>query len=644
MSSIMKFQFFSILSDNENINLTGSTKDIGSFKRKDRVVDWFSDISTIDMWVLKKQTFILCKKYTETNNEKILSYFIYKIVSNKIISCYQLYNRNIYCGKIVKLENSEKNNLINTLRPHFNEKYYLVLVGSDYCERINTQENKKELNVLTYISIIDMKYLIDKNDNSFDNSMNPLLNIVDLKPYVLKKINLVTIPNSIYLNTSCETGTSFESLSGISILDVSKDLKYIGLGLESGKVVLIYPYELSLIVNKSNVQPKTQNTSFISNNKPPSNINSSNTREVNILNSKDITAVELNEVKEKFCINSIAFSSVKNQKSEYVLLYFSTFNAIYYYAVDLKTSVVSFYQLSNTNGTFNNSIITTNKQGQVFFSTKDNLIMEYHNLSKKATFLFEGKITNPIYLASYYLVFIIYESNSPILAVYDIRNKLFAYYNNMFQQVFYITSDLFDNTVYFLAENFQEIKQIFSLKEKENSHKFNIFYKKCFYDLAFDYARNLKYNIEEISEIHKQYGDYLYKNSEYKRSVEEYCKTILYIHPSLVIEKFLDNSKIEYLIYYLEQIHESKDFKIKFKEEMTNYSKLLINIYSKMKKITKLSNFLDKIDFKCLDKTEVENIINICMDQNHIKIALNIANSARLSHKILEICLHSKSK
>jgi len=262
----------------------------------------------------------------------------------------------------------------------------------------------------------------------------------------------------------------------------------------------------------------------------------------------------------------------------------------------------------------------------------------------KASYCFEGKIINPVFLPKNYLAFTLYETNYPILAVYDLKNKFFAYYNNMFQSVNFITCDLYDKTIYFMAENHQEIKQIFSLKEKENYHKFNVFYKKHLYELAFDFARNACYSIEEIAEIYKKYGDYLYSNNEFQKALEQYSQTILHIHPSQIIEKFIDNSKIEYLISYLEKLHNSQDFKNKFEADMVNYSKLLINIYSKMKKINKLNFFVDKIDFSLLEKSDVDNLINICLDQNHVKTALCIADKAKFTNRILEIFIDNKSE
>lgn len=751
MSSFIKLQFFSILnnensqSNKSNLNILSREIDNSSNLIKNNKI--FNDLNILDMWVVKKQVYLLCKKYIE--GEKSLAYLIYKIENNIVIGIYQVYNRTIFSGKIIRYVKSDcsignlstnqtkkefsativkpknstsqlslasafvsnftnfnsfiesnNNNANNTFinnnntnlndnsanqsmihitskspknldnshlstTPHnireinnytsyksmseiLNEKYYLVLCGSDYMENINEEEKKKDLNIMTYISIFDLSSLEkeDINDisgNLLNNSNNNInkINITFLKPSIIKQINLITIPNSIFLNTTNQYPKSFESLSGISCMDISNNLSFIAIGTETGKVILIYPEEMSFsFVNKNVKNYNKINTTSTTTSTSKTIINK---KIVSLIYSTKEVAVELNDLKDKFCINSIAFSRIKSHKGDFYILYFSTFNAVYYYGIDLIFGKITYHQLSKTLGTFSNSIVLSNKSGQVFFNSKDKIV-EYYNLNMKSTIPFEGRISSPIFLESNYLAFVLNDGNTNALAVFDIKNKFFSYYNNIFNNIISLKVDLFDGSLYFLVENNQGIKQILSLKEKENFVKFNAFYKKHLFELAFDYARSLKYSIKEISEINKVYGDHLYNNNEYQRSVEQYVKTILYIHPSQIIEKFLDNSKIEYLIYYLESIHNSEAFKNKFKSEMANYSKLLINIYSKLKKTSKLDMFIDKFDFTTLEQNDIDNLINVYLEQNQMKVALNIANKAKYSQRISEIFLESKSK
>lgn len=110
-------------------------------------------------------------------------------------------------------------------------------------------------------------------------------------------------------------------------------------------------------------------------------------------------------------------------------------------------------------------------------------------------------------------------------------------------------------------------------------------YKNNLYQLAIEYAENSRMSQSCVDEVYKNYGDYLYKNGEYSKAISEYCKTIMTVHPSHIIEKFIMNNKIEFLLSYLEYLHYDDNFRNKFASEMMNYSKLLINIYSKLKKL-----------------------------------------------------------
>jgi hypothetical protein len=59
------------------------------------------------------------------------------------------------------------------------------------------------------------------------------------------------------------------------------------------------------------------------------------------------------------------------------------------------------------------------------------------------------------------------------------------------------------------------------------------------------------------------------------------------VEPSYVIRKFLDVSQIDFLIEYLQKIHEKK---LAEKE----HTALLLNCYVKKQKIDNLSNFLSE--------------------------------------------------
>lgn len=123
--------------------------------------------------------------------------------------------------------------------------------------------------------------------------------------------------------------------------------------------------------------------------------------------------------------------------------------------------------------------------------------------------------------------------------------------------------------IFVFIENDNGIKQILKLKEKENKEKFDTFYKKSFFDIAYDYAKNLNYDKKKISEISRRHASHLYEKEDYANAIQQYILTISYLEPSYVIQLFLDGSKLDYLILYLEALHKDGNFK--------NYKNLIFN-------------------------------------------------------------------
>jgi hypothetical protein len=90
-----------------------------------------------------------------------------------------------------------------------------------------------------------------------------------------------------------------------------------------------------------------------------------------------------------------------------------------------------------------------------------------------------------------------------------------------------------------------------------------------------------------LAEISKLHGDLLYSKNDYPGAIKQYILTLGFVEPSYVIRKFLDVSQIDYLIEYLQKIHEKKLAK-------KEHTALLLNCYVKKQKIENLSHFLSE--------------------------------------------------
>ena len=178
-----------------------------------------------------------------------------------------------------------------------------------------------------------------------------------------------------------------------------------------------------------------------------------------------------------------------------------------------------------------------------------------------------------------YHVFVLYEENLNTLCVYDPNNTIFILFNNGLNNILSVVTD--KDKLYVLCENVGQTKVI-CFKEKDNKEKFDTFYKKNFYETAYNYAKSLGYEKKKLSEISKLHAEHLYKKGDYDKSIEQYKLTINHLDPSYVIQKFLDGSKLNFLIEYLEALQEDKEFRSKcIPERLKDFTALLLNCYIK---------------------------------------------------------------
>lgn len=682
----LKFQFFNVqlhqdIEDNfrkrHSILTLDNTIDI-----KPQINDPLNNLTIISASSFNRQLFMLVTKHKQENdlifsskldsqkglNSKSQSfeYIIVKVSNNKIIDEYFLFNRIIYSFKIVKMPTVKSGGLLDEQSLATSDKVYMLACGSDFIENRNIKEEKKELNILSSIYIIDATELVDPFNRLLSNKGN-------IDNLILKKISLVNSPNTNFLYTERILPSSYTSQDDITGMACNSEFNIIALGLLNGNIIFVYPsdFPLNYDPSKNAIDPKAMNKTLDKSKISKLSIFSTDskltpaktaTQEVkglptvgpkrneitvtfdskNLLNTRSISAIKMGDILEDYAINSLEFTTIKSKKGEYLVLYISTINSLYYYLIDNTLFRINFQILNPSIGTYQNSLLLTNKT-QMLVCSKENFVQEYINLEKGATWFFEGKVHNPVVVKNY-IAFIYYETTTPILAVYDLKNKIFAYYNNLYYKIHSITVDLQDQSFTVVIENQHKLIQIISLIEKDNSYKFQVFYNKRLYDFAFDYARNIKYNLSQIAEIHKNYGDYLYDISEFNKAVSEYVTTIGFVHPSFIISKFLDNSKIEYLIAYLESLHASVEFKKKFPDEITSYTKLLLNLYVKQKNFQSLSSFIKNVSFENMNKKEIEDLIETCQELKEVDLALSIARRLKSHDKILDILTNYKCK
>ena len=239
-----------------------------------------------------------------------------------------------------------------------------------------------------------------------------------------------------------------------------------------------------------------------------------------------------------------------------------------------------------------------------------------------------------------YYLFVLYEEQKCLLCVYDPLNNIFITLDDTFKgrDVLFVTTG--DDRIYVLYK-ISESKKIACLRECDNKEKFDTFYRRQFYEVAYTYGKNLGYDKKKLSEISKLYAESLYKKQDFEKSIEQYKMTINYLDPSYVIQKFLDGSKLNYLIDYLEALQNNEEFKSKCNSErLKDFTALLLNCYIKQKQIKKLKDFVEKKNIK--DEVTIKTAIEVCKDTNKIDLALSIAQKAKMLDSFIQILMDIK--
>jgi len=347
---------------------------------------------------------------------------------------------------------------------------------------------------------------------------------------------------------------------------------------------------------------------------------------------KNIKIKTLEGIETDLHITNICFTLLRDDSQ---ILYASTTKELFFYKIFDKEERL--FLLNSDSGAYSNCLFPRGDK-LLMATSMDTQILEYINLEMGPSLFFEGKKQYAFYFKNY-IVFVVIDDKTNILAIYDKNNRFFSYYNTNYSKISGMCSD--GEYIFAFVEVAYGLKKLVKLKEKDNKYKFEIFYKRSFFDNALEYAKNLNYDNKKIAEIHQRHGDHLYVKQDFFKAVEQYIYTINYLDPSSVIQKFLDGSKLDYLILYLEALHKENSFEFRCQKEMKDYTALLLNCYIKQKQIMKLKEFVEGKDISP-QLLNVETAIEVCKDTNQIDLALNIAEKSKMFDAYVQLMIDYK--
>ena len=611
LSTIKKFQFF----DSEKVEAEGS-KQIQSVSYN------LNSMSPVEFRVFNKLYYICGQLKNDT-----------KLVGGqfRIVKMHP-------CGKIIDEYAPFSDSIINFDIKDLDGKVYLIVLGTDLknpdseksvakVEMKPSQTNKdltsakviptneNNVQVIPSIKIYDFSNFVEKTNCEINNWKGPEENEQKYKErikemegnfvplvtiYLLKKKNNEN--EFIQGNTLNEIG-DYEPILDFSCFSVSPRLNHISFSI--GKDFL---YEIKTDENSNFFTAKDRKYSIIKS-----------------MDQKPVTNIK------HIILSNILF------------LFFTTTDSTYY--KKCQESQVYLVGDQNIHSGADEKNFDISSENKILLATSNLYYLEEYQYfgddsgyMKIRSKVFE-KTTKFTQMFKSYHVFVLYEENLSTLCVYDPNNNIFICYNNGLNNILSVI--IYDNKIYVLSESAGS-KKISCFKEKDNKEKFDTFYKKKFYETAYNYAKSLGYDKKKLSEISKLHAEHLYKNGDFEKSIEQYKLTINNLDPSYVIQKFLDGSKLNYLIDYLEALQNNEEFKSKcIPERLKDFTALLLNCYIKQKQIKKLKEFVESKNIN--DDVTIKTAIEVCKDTNKIDLALSIAQKAKLVESYIQILMDIKS-
>lgn len=223
--------------------------------------------------------------------------------------------------------------------------------------------------------------------------------------------------------------------------------------------------------------------------------------------------------------------------------------------------------------------------------------------------------------------------------IYDITNEYIAYTGN-FNQVRAVIPAI--NSVFVaVAPAADRDVELFEIREMSNSDKLEKFFKKNSFDLAYKFAKSNNYDESLLAEISRVHGDHFHSKGGYEGAIKQYIQTIGYLEPSYVIRKFLDVSQIEFLISYLEELHNHPN-----KLANHHHTALLLNCFVKQKSIEKLKEWMTRVSTSSNKNNNeyTETAVKVCMDLDQTALAKDFAKRCKHHELYLRILIESKSE
>ena len=618
-TSTRKFQFFDEIKEDIPKNEISTTNTINETEGETPLLKKLDiNISSIvpikEMQIIDGIIFVCANIFRKGEKQTNKNQGILKIIDNQIIDEYIMFN-DYYDFIIMKLI----------------DKPLLIVFGS--MKRMDEDYKK-----IASIKFYNPSYFLEKRMERYPVK-SQITEITENYPEILQReIKLYKKGNSAIL---CEAEGNkiegFNSLENCKYFTVDSTLNYAAISLDKGQIIILYGSP-----NLLDCKGKKIKSNLI------------------YLPEKGGDIIEITNIK---------IGEIYQGKSEKKILYVSTKNFLAYYEWnsddkgldDLENGIqCKFFQ--NISGVLEGCLYAKNNT-LLIATADDKNIYEYSNCKlnklerdetgnvkksekgkRNGELAFEGKKNAIMYFNNNFTDYIVYQIQGKTFStihVYDNINNFFVFIKSYSKKILSICSDT--KYIYVFVEESDSKRYIIKLVEKENKKKFDTFFSRKLYDIAADYAKYLFYGDNKLTEIYKLQAEFEYSRGEFNKSIQAYINTINFLDPSIIIQKFLTKSKMEFLIKYLEAIESNITFKQRSNENYKNYTTLLLNCYLMKEEIPKLKEFMDKKKDN-INPDILKTVIDVCLDTQNIDLALSIAKSKDMYEDYLQILILKQNK
>ena len=603
-----KYQFFELSLDKTNQNVNKASNKTSSLTLND-----ISPSGINQMQAIEDILFICGKAIHKINSQILRESLILKIINNKIYDEYRMFNKLYYDFKI----------------KYFKDKFYFIVLGGDLIRFV--KDKKEDELMVTSIKIYEAYHFIEPK---YDKYIDDNIDAENYSKSLIKKIEILKKIDEnefiLGLNTNDKSQyANYESFQNVISLTIDSNFTHIAISSIKGDIILISGYPDLIQCDKNKIR-------------------------------MEFLPKIIPKNREIF-ISNIEFTSyISKNNSNKIILYASTSSSVYYY--QWKEEINSSRANENRNiklktliedkGAYN-SCLNSNNNFLIIALTNDNYLLEYRNLTLENSYYFEG---NKIFINYFkeYILLITSNIKYTTIQIYDKNNNFLLYSNTTKRKILSVCCT--QEFIYIFLEESQNKKYIVKIKEKENKIKFEIFYSKNEYDLATDYALKIKCHPSKLAEISRRYAEYEYSKGDYEIAIKQYIKTINYLEPNTVIEKFLEKNKLDYLILYLEALQNNEEFQKSLINNNNNINGqdgnkinniylvgLLFNCYIVQEKLDKFKFFLKNKNKKD-NYNIIKTAIDICIESNNINLAIEIAHNKNMTEEIIHILIFKQNK